>query len=136
MYYLTQTMDSDKITLESLKKTYKELSHYIEQEFIKLNFKSARCAHRCFTLSTFSEAINCEKECLNSIQTAQAVMKSNEHATKDKLESCLKKTEQGYLGLNEGVGMNLDINSICYKQYIADLEILKSEMEKEFSYYY
>lgn len=129
-------MENEKIVLETLKNTYKNLSSYIEQEFVNLKFKSAKCAYNCFSLPTFPEALNCEKECLNSVQTALVVMRSQEKSTKDKLEACLKKTEQAFIGLNDGVGLNLDVDTLCYKEYTADLEILKTEMEKEFSYYY
>lgn len=129
-------MENNSVLLANLKQKSQALANYIEQEFINLKFKSAKCAHGCFSLSTFAEAVNCEKECLSSVETAIVTLKSNEKLLQRTLATCIKNRDNSIIGNNDELGKAADLDIACYKEYYLNLDSMKSAMEKEFSFYY
>ena len=129
-------MENNNVVLANLKGKSNALADFIEQEFIKLKFKSAKCAHGCFSLSSFAEAVKCERDCLSSVETAIVTMKSNEKLLQQSLAACLKKRENSIIGNNDELGKSSDLDTACYKEHYHSLDSMKSAMETEFSFYY
>lgn len=128
-------MDS-KTFIHNFKQRSNDLAKFIEVEFVKLNYKVAKCSYDCFDKNLFSEAILCEKECQSSVQTAFASMKEMERVMKSQLNDCRKNVEDAIEGKNDNLLEASAGYGQCYEKYYDDLILMKQEMEKEFSFYH
>jgi hypothetical protein len=128
-------METSLFTQE-FKKRSADLSKFMEIEFLKLKYKVALCAHNCFDRESFLEAISCEKECTSSVETAFVTMKNLQKMMASRMDQCKKDADEGLEGLNGKIDEAAAGHELCYQQYYQDLESMKKEMEKEFSYYY
>lgn len=107
----------------------------LEAEFINLKYKAARCGKNCFVGKGFSEALACEKKCMNSIRNVLEVMKAQQKMIDLKLNACIEEIKIGNEGGNSKIAEAFEGPVYCYKIYSNDLENLKGEMLREFSYY-
>ena len=128
-------MDS-KSFMNNFKQRSFDLAKFIEAEFVKLNYKVAKCSHDCFDKILFSEAVLCERNCQSSVHTAFASMKEMEKQMKIRLDKCKQNVEEAIEGKNENVLEASAGYGQCYERYYDDLILMKQEMEKEFSFYY
>ena len=120
---------------QRLKNQSKDVLFMLEQGFINLKYKAARCAKRCFETQAFSEALPCEKKCLNSIKRVSEALNMQKELIDKKLESCIQEVESGRQGTGSKLALAFEGPSACYEIYIEDLQQLKQEMITEFNYY-